>query len=114
MLSYLNWMTSSAANVFNDYRPSTHQQLSPGGLLSSDSRLLTSSRLVHPFYNEDFTSTPSLDSYLVLKPVDRSSGTLQLNQAILRTSLLLADYSQSSDDVSKSEWTISDDLISIV
>jgi len=117
MLSYLNWMTSSAANVLNDYwSSSTSQQLSPSSS-SFDSHPLTSCQLVkscHPFYSEDFTTAPSSDNYLVLKPVDKSSGKFQLNQAILRTSLLLADHSQSSGDVNKSEWMISDDLILIV
>lgn len=96
MSSYLNWMSSPWRSTTSHPSPST----------SSETHPLTSCQLIqsyHPFYNDDFT-TPSCDSYVVLKPMERSSGTLQLNQAILRTSLLLADYSHSRDDVNESEW----------
>ena len=43
--------------------------------------------------------------------MDRSSSTLKLNQAILRTSLLLADHSQSCGDVNESELMVVDSLI---
>lgn len=111
MSSYLNWM-SSAANALNDYWRST-PQLSPS--LTSD-RHVTSSQLVqsyHPFYDDNFT-TGSSNDYIVLQPLQRMSGTLQLNQAILRTTLLLVDYSQSSgSDVSESE-SLSDDICHII
>ena len=101
MSSYLNWM-SSAANALNDYWRST-PQLPPS--LTSEKHL-TSSQLVqsyHPFYNDKLTTVSSND-YTVLQPLERLSGTLQLNQAILRTTLLLDDYSQSSSsDISESE-----------
>lgn len=110
MSSYLNWM-SSAATALNDYWKSTAEQLSTSPKLSSSSsekHSLTSSQLVqscHPFYDDNLT-TSSLRGYVVLQPMERPSGTLQLNQAILRTTLLLSDYSQPSSDVSESESAV--------
>ena len=102
MSSYLNWM-SSAAGVLNDYWRSTTSQLSPS--LTTE-QYVTSSRLTqsyHPFYDDNFTAGSSHD-YIVLQPMEQLSGTLQLNQALLRTTLLLADYSQyCGNDFSESE-----------
>lgn len=110
MSSYLNWM-SSAANTLNDYWRSAALQLSPS--LTSERHLLTSSQLAqsyHPFYDSNYAAGLSND-YIVLKPLERTSDTLQLNQALLRTTLLLADYSQScGSDVSDSEL-ISDSIL---
>ena len=105
MSSYLNWM-SSAATALNDFWRSTEPQLSPSSSSSSlsEGHHLNSSQLVqsyHPFYDDNLTA--SSNDYIVLRPMDWSSGTVKLNQAILRTTLLLADYSQSCGDVSESE-----------
>lgn len=111
-MSYLNWM-SSAAGALNDYWKLTtsSRQLSPS--LTSERHLLSSPQLIqsyHPFYDDKLTTSLSSD-YTALEPMERSPGTLQLNQAILRTTLLLVDYSQcSGSDVSESEW-ISDGLL---
>lgn len=112
MSSYLNWM-SSAATALNDYWRSTAPQMSPSSS-SSEGHLLNSSQLVqsyHPFYDNNFTA--SSNDYIMLRPMDHSSSTLQLNQAILRTTLLLADYSQPCD-VSESELMIHSLVLQIV
>ena len=114
MSSYLNWM-SSAATALNDYWRSTAPQVSPSSPSSSSEGHLNSSQLVqlyHPFYDNNFTA--SSNDYIVLRPTDHSSSTLQLHQAILRTTLLLADYSQPCGDVSESELTVGSLVLQII
>ena len=57
----------------------------------------------HPFYN---SLTASSNNYTVLRPLVQSFSMLQLNRAILRTTLLLADYSESGGDINESEVTV--------
>jgi len=59
-----------------------------------DRAQLTLSR--HPFYDEHLPAVS--DDYTTLKPV-AISDTYRLNQAVLRTSLLLGDCSQPTGDV---------------
>ena len=105
MSSYIHWM-SSAATALNDYWRSTVPHPS-SPLSSSDGHLSTSQLLVqsfHPFYSNSLTA--SSNDYTVLRPMVQSSSTLQLNQAILRTTLLLADYSECGSDINESEMMV--------
>ena len=104
MSSYIHWM-SSAATALNDYWRSTVPHPSSPSSLSNGH--LNTSQLVqsfHPFYNNSLTA--SSNDYTVLRPIVQPSGTLQLNQAILRTTLLLADYSECGGDINESEVMI--------
>ncbi|XP_065910966.1 NBAS subunit of NRZ tethering complex-like isoform X2 [Dysidea avara] len=90
--SYLGWMSSAASGLQSYWRATPATPISPGH--AQERAQLTQS--CHPFYDDRLTAVS--DDYTVLKPVS-ISDTYQLNQAVLRTSLLLGDCSQPTGDV---------------
>jgi len=92
MASYLGWMSSAASGLRSYWHATPATPISSGHALER-TQLMQS---CHPFYDNHLPAVS--DDYTVLKPVS-ISDTYQLNQAILRTSLLLGDCAQPTGDV---------------
>jgi len=90
--SYLGWMSSAASGLQSYWHATPATSTSPGHAQECAQLM----RSYHPFYDEHLPAMS--DDYTMLKPVSISDA-YQLNQAVLRTSLLLGDCAQPTGDV---------------